>query len=214
MAGVKSDCPSIASSSNVTINVNSNGTSSMSQSADDCPNGNGPEWWDFPGWAFTGLGNLMLKGHETQGLKQMAYAYGGEIATGLVAGEIIQGLGTVVRSAGGKIVVERVMSRAELEATESTGLLRGGRATLADLVEDDGESEIPDPPEPIENGMIDLGRLATDVLLLAIDPYPRKPDAVFEPVVIAPDPEDHPFAALKVLKPDASPPKGKKPKSH
>jgi uncharacterized metal-binding protein YceD (DUF177 family) len=85
---------------------------------------------------------------------------------------------------------------------------------LADLVEDDGESEIPDPPEPIENGMIDLGRLATDVLLLAIDPYPRKPDAVFEPVVIAPDPEDHPFAALKVLKPDASPPKGKKPKSH
>jgi hypothetical protein len=33
-------------------------------------------------------------------------------------------------------------------------------------------------------------------------------------VVIAPDPEDHPFAALKVLKPDASPPKGKKPKSH
>ena len=85
---------------------------------------------------------------------------------------------------------------------------------LADLVEDDGESEVPDPPEPIENGMIDLGRLATDVLLLAIDPYPRKPDAVFEPVVIAPDPEDHPFAALKVLKPDASPPKGKKPKSH
>lgn len=85
---------------------------------------------------------------------------------------------------------------------------------LADLVEDDGESEIPDPPEPIENGMIDLGRLATDVLLLAIDPYPRKPDAVFEPVLIAPDPEDHPFAALKVLKPDASPPKGKKPKSH
>lgn len=112
---------------NITINVNSNGTSSMSQSPDDCPNGNGPEWWDFPGWAFTGLGNLMLKGHEAQGLKQMAYAYGGEIATGLVAGEIIEGLGTVVRSAGGKIVVERVMSRAELEATESTGLLRGGR---------------------------------------------------------------------------------------
>ena len=40
--------------------------------------------------------------------------------------------------------------------------------------------ETPDPPEPIENGTIDLGRLATDALFLAIDPYPRKADAVFE----------------------------------
>jgi uncharacterized metal-binding protein YceD (DUF177 family) len=72
---------------------------------------------------------------------------------------------------------------------------------LADLVDEAGESdtEIPDPPEPIENGFIDLGRLATDALFLAIDPYPRKPDAVFEPLVEAPDPEDHPFAALKAL---------------
>ena len=65
--------------------------------------------------------------------------------------------------------------------------------------EDDGESAIADPEEPIENGMIDLGRLATDVLYLAIDPYPRKEGAVFERQVAAPDPEDHPFAALKAL---------------
>jgi uncharacterized protein DUF177 involved in 23S rRNA accumulation len=85
---------------------------------------------------------------------------------------------------------------------------------LADLVNDaaESESEIPDPPEPIENGVIDLGRLATDVLFLAIDPYPRKPDAMFEPIVTAPDPEDHPFAALKALKPDANSPDGKEPK--
>jgi hypothetical protein len=85
---------------------------------------------------------------------------------------------------------------------------------LADLVDEaaDSDSEIPDPPEPIENGLIDLGRLATDALLLAIDPYPRKPDAVFEPLVTAPDPEDHPFAALKALKVDAKPPAAKKPK--
>ena len=44
-------------------------------------------------------------------------------------------------------------------------------------------AEIPDPPEPIVNGVIDLGRLATDALFLGIDPYPRKPDAVFEPPV-------------------------------
>jgi uncharacterized metal-binding protein YceD (DUF177 family) len=73
---------------------------------------------------------------------------------------------------------------------------------MADLVDEAEESDadIPDPPEPIENGIIDLGRLATDALYLAVDPYPRKPDAVFEPLVEAPDPEDHPFAALKALK--------------
>jgi hypothetical protein len=65
---------------------------------------------------------------------------------------------------------------------------------LADLVDETAESdtEIPDPPEPIENGFIDLGRLATDALFLAVDPYPRKPDAVFEPQVEAPDPEVKP----------------------
>lgn len=67
----------------------------------------------------------------------------------------------------------------------------------------DSEAEIVDPLEPIENGTIDLGRLATDILYLAIDPYPRKPDAVFEPPVVAADPEDHPFAALKALRGDA-----------
>ena len=85
---------------------------------------------------------------------------------------------------------------------------------LADLVDDAAEDhvETPDPLEPIENGIIDLGRLATDALLLAIDPYPRKPDAVFEHEVTAPDPEDHPFAALKALKVKPKTKAQKKPK--
>jgi hypothetical protein len=84
---------------------------------------------------------------------------------------------------------------------------------LADLVDEAGESdtEIPDPPEPIENGFIDLGRLATDALFLAVDPYPRKPDAVFEPLVAAADPEDHPFAALKALQVKPKPSTPRKP---
>jgi uncharacterized metal-binding protein YceD (DUF177 family) len=78
---------------------------------------------------------------------------------------------------------------------------------MAALVDEAAESdtEIPDPPEPIENGMIDLGRVATDALFLAVDPYPRKPDVVFEPLVVADDPEDHPFAALKALQLDNKP---------
>lgn len=71
-------------------------------------------------------------------------------------------------------------------------------ATLVDEAEE-SDGDTPDSPEPIENGIIDLGRLATDALYLAVDPYPRKPDAVFEPLVEAPDPEDHPFAALRAL---------------
>jgi hypothetical protein len=85
---------------------------------------------------------------------------------------------------------------------------------LADLVDDAAESEadIPDPPEPIVDGTIDLGRLATDALFLGVDPYPRKPDAVFEPPPIPDDPKDHPFAALKALKSDPDSPDSDKPK--
>jgi len=77
---------------------------------------------------------------------------------------------------------------------------------LADLIEEGrdtdetGAVEVPDPPEAIVNGIIDLGRIATDALFLGIDPYPRKPGAMFEAEVTAPDPEDHPFAALKALR--------------
>jgi hypothetical protein len=84
-------------------------------------------------------------------------------------------------------------------------------AALVDEAEESGE-DTPDPPEPIEHGIIDLGRLATDALYLGVDPYPRKVDVVFEPLVAAPDPEDHPFAALKALKVTPKKSRAKKPK--
>src|SRR5262249_57841535 len=72
---------------------------------------------------------------------------------------------------------------------------------LSDLVDDAAaHADEIDPPEPIEGGVIDLGRLATDALFLGIDPYPRKPDAVFDHEITPPDPKDHPFAALEALK--------------
>src|SRR5262249_566027 len=77
---------------------------------------------------------------------------------------------------------------------------------------DESGSEAAHEFEPIENGVIDLGKLATDVLFLAIDPYPRKPGAVFEPQLAAADPEDHPFAALKALKGDPNQSPRAKPK--
>ena len=83
------------------------------------------------------------------------------------------------------------------------------KARKPPVTDDDGEEE-PDAPEPILNGQMDLGRLAQDFLFLGIDPYPRKPGVVFDVPQAAPDPEDHPFAALKALKDRAeSPAKGK-----
>lgn len=61
------------------------------------------------------------------------------------------------------------------------------------------DDESYDPPDEIVNGGIDVGALATEFLALGIDPYPRKPGAVFE----APA-EDaaaaSPFSALSRLK--------------
>jgi hypothetical protein len=93
------------------------------------------------------------------------------------------------------------------EIDETNDLIFAPPDQLAALVAPDDEEhedggEATDRLEPIENGVIDLGRLATDVLFLAIDPYPRKAGAVFEPQIAATDPADHPFAALKALKVD------------
>jgi len=67
---------------------------------------------------------------------------------------------------------------------------------------DDTDEEAADvkwqDPEPLIDGIVDLGMLATEFLILGIDPYPRKSGAVFEP---PPDaaPEQSPFAALARL---------------
>ena len=58
-------------------------------------------------------------------------------------------------------------------------------------------------PEPLVGGVIDLGAIATEFLILGLDPYPRKLGAVFEP------PQDlkadaGPFAALAKLAKDGN----------
>jgi hypothetical protein len=36
-------------------------------------------------------------------------------------------------------------------------------------------------PEPLVGGVVDLGAIATEFLILGLDPYPRKPGVAFEP---------------------------------
>lgn len=56
-----------------------------------------------------------------------------------------------------------------------------------------------DAPEPLIGGVVDLGAVAVEFLALAIDPYPRKPDAEFR-APSSGEPRDSPFAALAALK--------------
>ena len=65
----------------------------------------------------------------------------------------------------------------------------------------DEEAALDDLPDPIVDGRIDLGALAAEILMLGLDPYPRKPGVVFA----EPEPTNaadvvSPFAALKQLK--------------
>jgi uncharacterized metal-binding protein YceD (DUF177 family) len=58
-----------------------------------------------------------------------------------------------------------------------------------------------DPSDAIKNGVIDLGAVVSEFLLLGIDPYPRKPGEVFTPPQSGDgEKRDNPFAALAKLK--------------
>jgi uncharacterized metal-binding protein YceD (DUF177 family) len=89
------------------------------------------------------------------------------------------------------------------EAVDVTFLPPG--AANAAAAEEVLEPGSPEPPEVLADGTIDLGALAVEFLLLGIDPYPRKPGAVFDAPSIGAG-EANPFAALAALK---KPPSGK-----
>ena len=61
--------------------------------------------------------------------------------------------------------------------------------------------DTPDTPDPIINGEIDVGAVALEFLVLALDPYPKKPGVAFADIVAEDDDvETSAFAALARLK--------------
>jgi hypothetical protein len=66
--------------------------------------------------------------------------------------------------------------------------------TEADFEGSDGA----DPPDPIIDGRIDLGALASEFFALGLDPYPRKPGMEFRPAEVAENPMS-PFDVLKKI---------------
>jgi uncharacterized metal-binding protein YceD (DUF177 family) len=68
-----------------------------------------------------------------------------------------------------------------------------------------GRKDVPaadndDSPEALTHGAVDLGVVATEFLLLGLDPYPRKPGVRFDAPAAQKEPSEHPFAALAALK--------------
>ena len=66
-------------------------------------------------------------------------------------------------------------------------------------IEGAGPKRGEEPPEPLLGGIVDLGAIATEFLILGIDPYPRKAGAQFSPPKADNDGARH-FAALEELK--------------
>jgi uncharacterized metal-binding protein YceD (DUF177 family) len=62
----------------------------------------------------------------------------------------------------------------------------------------DDDPEAPDEI-PYVGSVIDLGEAAVEQLALALDPYPRRPDAELDPAAL--DPEPSPFGSLAAFKP-------------
>ncbi len=98
--------------------------------------------------------------------------------------------------------VENTVEEAvDLKFAPSVGVADAGPKAVRKRARDE------EPPEPLIGGTLDLGELATEFLILGIDPYPRKPGAQFAPLPVE-DAGEHPFAALAALKKS---PGGRKP---
>ena len=92
------------------------------------------------------------------------------------------------------VTLEPVMNEID-EAVDVDFAPARADAVKAAADEIDVDAAGPDEPEPLRGNAIDLGVLATEFLILGVDPYPRKPGVAFD-APPAGDAAANPFAAL------------------
>lgn len=107
----------------------------------------------------------------------------------------LQVIGSISATVGQNCVVTLEPLANEVE--ETIDLVFEPVQPLAPSAESDGPQHGVkwDDPEPLVGGVVDLGALATEFLILGLDPYPRKPGAVFDPPQDARR-DQGPFASL------------------
>jgi len=121
-----------------------------------------------------------------------------------VAAKLRLGAGDVIRA---KVTLDADVLQSCIVTLEpvASRISEAFEATFAEDVVGGVEVEVevdyaaPDPPEPIVGGRLELGELAAQHLSLALDPYPRRPDA--EALAVEGDADDarRPFAVLSKL---------------
>jgi uncharacterized metal-binding protein YceD (DUF177 family) len=107
--------------------------------------------------------------------------------------------GTVVASVRQTCVVTLDPVENEIDETVDLTFVPSGRDHAVGQGEGGAECMHDDAPEALVNGAVDLGAIASEFLLLGIDPYPRKPGAEFA-APATDDPGGHPFAALAAMR--------------
>jgi uncharacterized metal-binding protein YceD (DUF177 family) len=113
-------------------------------------------------------------------------------------GDSVQVRGTVRAKVGQTCVV--TLEPIENEVSEDIDLLFSPPVDPLLDPEAARKSQKGEPPEPLEDGNLDLGTIATEFLILGLDPYPRKPDAELDIPKERDEEAAHPFAALAALK--------------
>ena len=107
--------------------------------------------------------------------------------------------GRVTARVGQNCVVTLEPVESEVEEAVDLVFLPGNAASRAGAAAGKHVKQNDEALEPLVGGVIDLGKVATEFLLLGIDPYPRKAGAKFVPPKTG-DTGSHPFAALEALK--------------
>jgi uncharacterized metal-binding protein YceD (DUF177 family) len=107
--------------------------------------------------------------------------------------------GTVSATVEQTCVVTLELMESEVEESVDLVFLPPQDAALS-AVRAEEAAPLDEPPEVLQDGIVDLGAVATEFLILGIDPYPRKPGAVFTAPKAEESAADHPFAALAALK--------------
>jgi uncharacterized metal-binding protein YceD (DUF177 family) len=108
--------------------------------------------------------------------------------------------GIVSATVGQTCVVTLEPMETEVEESVNLTFVPGRESENDRPFERVGVSGAREPPETLVDGTVDLGAIASEFLILGIDPYPRKAGAVFAAPPATDDPADHPFAALAALK--------------
>ena len=107
--------------------------------------------------------------------------------------------GRVTARVGQNCVVTLEPIESDVEEAVDLVFLPGNAASTAGTETEIHVKQGDEALEPLVGGIVDLGKVATEFLLLGIDPYPRKAGAKFVPPKTG-DTGSHPFAALEALK--------------